>query len=40
MCSGTGSASSVFSIYANKFGLSKTALLADGFGWLFLEAGN
>lgn len=39
-CSGTGTVSSTISVYCNKCGLSKTGMLGDGFGGLFLKAGN
>lgn len=40
ICSGTGTVSSTISVYCNKCGLSKTGMLGDGFGGLFLKAGN
>lgn len=40
MCSGTGTISSVLAVYCNKCGLSKTGMLGDGFGGLFLKAGD
>lgn len=40
LCSGTGTVSSTISVYCNKCGLSKTGMLGDGFGGLFLKAGN
>jgi hypothetical protein len=40
MCSGTGTVSSTVSIYCQKCGLSRTGMLGDGFGLLFLKAGN
>lgn len=40
LCSGTGTVSSTISVYCNKCGLSKTGMLGDGFGGLFLKADN
>lgn len=40
ICSGTGTVSSSISVYCDKCGLSRTGLLGDGFGGLFLYAGN
>ena len=40
ICSGTGMVSSTISVYCNRCGLSKTGMLGDGFGGLFLKAGN
>jgi len=39
-CSGTSTVSSSIAVYCNKCGLSKTGMLGDGFGGLFLYAGN
>jgi hypothetical protein len=40
ICSGTGTVSSTISVYCNRCGLSKTGMLGDGFGGLFLKAGD
>ena len=40
VCSGTGAVSSTISVYCEKCGLCKTGMLGDGFGGLFLYAGN
>ena len=40
ICSGTGKVSSTVSVYCDKCGLSKTGMLGDGFGSLFLKAGD
>jgi len=40
MCSGTGAVSSTLAVYCEKCGLSKTGMLGDGFGLLFLKVGN
>jgi len=40
ICSGTGMVSSTISVYCDKCGLNKTGMLGDGFGGLFLKAGN
>lgn len=40
VCSGTGTVSSTIAVYCEKCGFSKTGMLGDGFGGLFLYAGN
>jgi hypothetical protein len=42
MCSGsgTGTISSALAVFCNKCGLSRTGMLGDGFGILFLKAGD
>jgi hypothetical protein len=38
LCSGTGTISSNIAVYCDRCGLSKTAMLEDRFGGLFLKA--
>lgn len=40
MCGTTGTVSSTMAVYCNKCGISKTGMLSDGFGTLFLKAGD